>query len=127
MSPKILSRILSQELITDKPYTAKYQVAILPVGTTFDWNSQVVGVLITDLTDRQLYLLDIYEGEEYDRQMVPITVGSQQVPGWTYVWKDEADYLKLDEDWEEEVFMQSSNIDAFLRKELQEMRRQLSE
>lgn len=57
--------------------------------------------------------------------MVPIMVGSKEVPGWAYVWGSGSKLLNLEEDWREEEWIESSNVDAFLREEIQEMRRQI--
>ncbi|HHN65745.1 MAG TPA: gamma-glutamylcyclotransferase [Nitrospirae bacterium] len=66
--------------------------------------SKVVGKLVRDLTEKELRLLDEYEGGEYERIQVRVnTASNREEDVFTYVIKDEYQHLLDDREWDERV------------------------
>eukprot|EP00890_Picochlorum_soloecismus_P000008 jgi/Picsp_1/1007/NSC_04491-R1_aig2-like family protein len=85
-----------------------------------DPSSQVEGILLTGLSDREMVILDEYEGEEYRREVANVTrllddKADDEFPkeqAIIYIWRDEYAYL-LNGDWDKDGF-ESKHFDGYL-------------
>lgn len=89
-------------------YRVKEQVfpAIIPCAPT----SKVQGMVLLDLSDRELKILDVYESQEYFRQTVtPVLEDGSEVEADVYIWKNEfRPQLQLGlPDWDYSEFRQA--------------------
>jgi len=80
---------------------------------------QVDGILLTDLSDREMIILDEYEGEEYRKGVADVSWlsddtddSSHQEQAIIYIWRDEYAYL-LNGDWDKDSF-ESKHFDGYL-------------
>ncbi|POO03878.1 Gamma-glutamylcyclotransferase, AIG2-like [Trema orientale] len=71
-------------------YSIKGRVypAILPVE-----NKKVSGRVLTGITEPELYILDMFEDEEYERRIVEVSLvdSSERLLAHTYVWSNKDD------------------------------------
>lgn len=77
------------------------------------------GILLTDLSDREMIILDEYEGEEYRKEVADVSRlqgnesdESPKEQAIIYIWRDEYAYM-LNGDWDKNSF-ESKHFDGYL-------------
>lgn len=69
--------------------------------------AQVCGVLYLDVTPAQLAQLDTFEGAQYTREMVPVTLtDGRRISAETYVFADHLLHLLQAGDWDYTRFLE---------------------
>ena len=97
------------------PGHARYEVS----GETYPGmvpqaDSAVNGVLYLDVDDADLLALDVFEGSEYRRDVVTVSVTAEEnLTAVTYVFT--ADERLTDKTWEAETFRITHFMDAYCR------------
>lgn len=80
-----------------------------------DKNSSVVGEVLMNVSAEQLYILDEYEGQSYERITVSVvTDDNAQRQCETYVYKPEYYKFLSDIDWCNEVFREE-HMNSFIK------------
>jgi gamma-glutamylcyclotransferase (GGCT)/AIG2-like uncharacterized protein YtfP len=84
-------------------------------GVVADPRETTHGVLFEGLGAEDLEILDLFEGDPYERLLAPIAVGGAGAPrhGFVYVVRDEWAGLLTEEPWEIETFRDRA-LEAFL-------------
>lgn len=101
-----------------------YPVLIRERGTDADAYPLVDGVVINDLSSEEYAILDAFEGDQYQRDVVSVRLrhsGKTLRDVWTYVFpessaKRHASVIVRGEEWCLDRF-QREHLDAFLREE----------
>jgi len=97
------------------PGHARYEVSgeTYP-GMVLQADSAVNGVLYLDVDDADLLALDVFEGSEYRRDVVTVSVTAEEnLTAVTYVFT--ADERLTDKTWEAESFRITHFMDAYCR------------
>ncbi|KAI9889182.1 MAG: hypothetical protein M1814_005698 [Vezdaea aestivalis] len=123
MAPEVLNRVIHGPDPTQKPPPrAPAQTAFLPGHIRHrvqyaDYpaiipdqtpGASVRGTYVRELTDADMWRLDVFEGSDYKRIKVRVVVGESEGKGeemecWTYLWKAQEDDLEKGE-WDFEDF-----------------------
>ena len=75
----------------------------------------VEGLLLQDLTARELRVLDFYEDDGYDRLEVTVLVNDELRPAMVYLWPAaRRSEIDLDRPWSLQTFC-DTELDSFLR------------
>jgi gamma-glutamylcyclotransferase (GGCT)/AIG2-like uncharacterized protein YtfP len=77
-------------------------------GITASPNHETPGILYSNISEEKFQILDRFEGEYYERQIVKIELSEgSSTNAWAYVFRDEYKYLLSDELWDYEEFLKS--------------------
>lgn len=81
---------------------------------------RVMGQLLQGLTPGQLEVLDSYEGDEYRRIKIEVSIQDQNktqatLPCHTYLFKTELHHLLSEQPWSNEAFRQQ-HMDDFIKR-----------
>lgn len=68
---------------------------------------EVNGVLLMNVDKQSMDILSFYEGEEYEKTEIELSLNSHTIAAVAFVWKRETDVLLL-EDWDKETFKNES-------------------
>ena len=61
------------------------------------------GIIFRNLSEKELALIDKYEGEEYKRKLVQVETKEETLDACCYIWQANDDYILKDE-WSAEGF-----------------------
>jgi gamma-glutamylcyclotransferase (GGCT)/AIG2-like uncharacterized protein YtfP len=85
-------------------------------GITKEMGSSVQGVLVYELDDQALSTIDFFEGDEYQRVAVIVSIEGELVPAYTYVWRGGSG-KSLDGEWSPEDF-RKNYLDYYIEKKI---------
>ena len=78
-------------------------------------NSITHGKLFRNISNEQLKKIDCYEGDEYKRELVNVSIGTRIEQAWCYIWQYPSD-TKLEGEWTLDYFLKYKYSD--FKKEL---------
>ncbi|KAK9493559.1 hypothetical protein V1508DRAFT_415818 [Lipomyces doorenjongii] len=133
MSPKVLARVLYNTFDLPIESPISLHKAVLENYSRFglidesypalipSLNSSVKGILVRNLSEEQVSRLDEFEGDEYERRTVIVTIEDtgEAVKAQCYIWADDLKRLS-DADWDFEEFMQN-RFKQWIEKEMDEI------
>jgi hypothetical protein len=135
MSPQVLSKLLGRVpmMISDATLDDYGRFAVfrktLP-GIIPRVGSHVKGVLLPDLTAEELEILDMFEGDGFERQCVSVRTPKAirpTRPTHTYVWTNPETELDLEmEDWDFDFYCHH-HLQSFLVNTVEPYRQQVDE
>lgn len=77
-------------------------------------NHETPGILYSDISEEKFQILDRFEGEYYERQLLKIELSDGPTTNaWAYVFRDEYKNLLSGEFWDYEEFLKSG-LDSFM-------------
>ena len=104
------------------PVIAGVFPAIIP-----NTDSCVEGILLQQVSQREMRILDWFEDEDYDRRLVSVqtTTDNIRYEAHAYVWKASLHKLDLSTDWSHADFLQE-HLDWYLQSTVRPCKRELN-
>lgn len=85
-------------------------------GLKADASSEVEGLLLLDLNDGEIRVLDEFEGDEYERSPVDLTVeDGGQFTAYAYLVRPDCQQVLTDADWHPDTFY-TKHLNEFIGK-----------
>lgn len=139
-SPQVVENLLGRAFSAEFPparldHHSRHPVksCVFP-ATIPNPQKQVDGYLLENLSHKDVELLDWFEGDEYNRQVVQVCVNpsakdnnDELVDVHAYIWKPHLlEHLSLDQDWSFENFCEE-NLDWYLKNTVRPCRKEMEE